>query len=122
MICPESAKVASKKDQFVKWFKGKVGAKTQQEDVLIPEPHTMRQICMEMFLIPSKKIFVTGNFYEAYDIVNATNGLLNLYDHCYNQKVIPQGRQYYDITVTIESLKEVSVYKIIILCYDKHCV
>ncbi len=121
MICPQSAHVVSKKDQFVKWVKGKVGAKTQQEDVLIPQTHIMRQMCMEYFLIPSKKIFVTGNFYDAFDIANGAIGLLSLYDRCYNQKVIQQDRLYYNV-FPIESLKEVSVYRIINLCYDKHCV
>ena len=109
MICPQ---VASKKNQFVKWVKGlKVGAKTQQEEGLIPQPQTMRQMCMEYFLIPSRNIFLNGVFYKTYDISKATDGLLNLYECCYNQKVIRQGRSSYDVIV-MKSLKEVSPCRI----------
>ena len=120
MICPQSARVVTRKDHFFKWVKEKVGTKTQQEEVLIPQPHTMRQMCMEYYLIPSRDIFINGEFYKTYDISKATDGLLKLYESCYNQKVIQQGRSSYNV-VTMGSLKEVSPWHVgfLAFCYDK---
>ncbi len=110
MICPEIGKISSKKEsQWLEWVKEKMGAtKPQQEDeILIPQPRLMRQICMEDFLMPSKNLFLTGDFFPTYDISSATNGIVHLYESFYKQKVLPPGKSYYPDISTMESLKEV---------------
>ena len=108
MICPESGKITSKKEsQWLEWVKEKVGGvKPLEDEILIPQPRLMRQICMENFLIPSKELFIAGDFYPTYDISSATNGIVHLFESCYRQKVWMPGN-YYPYISTMESLKEV---------------
>ena len=108
MVLPQSGKIAKRKDQFFNWIKEKVGAK-KQEEVIIPQPHIMRQICMEYYLRPSRHIFLNGDFYPTYDISRATDGLVHLYQSLYKQKGLIPGRIYDTLEVKeVESMKEVN--------------
>ena len=109
MICPEIGRIASKKDsQLLGWVEKMESSKPQEDEIQIPQPQLMRQICMEHFLIPSKEIFLNGDFYETYDISTATDRLVCLYSRCYKQKVLPPGKYYNNLEIsTMESLKEV---------------
>ena len=108
MILPQSAKTAIK-DQFFNWFMEKVTSK-KQEEVIIPQPHEMRKICMEYYLRPSKSIFLDGAFYDSYDISRATDGLVHLYQCLCTQKGLIPGRRYSELR-ELESLREVNFNK-----------
>ncbi len=89
----------------------------QEDEILIPPHDTRQQICIEHHLIPSKKLFVNGDFYDTYDISTATDCLVHLYNNCYSQKVFVPGESCY--TVETESLKQVydpTISNSIIMC------
>ena len=109
MICPRSEKVARIIDQCSNQVK-----KQEDEVLIIPPAHKMREMCMECFLVPSRDIFIYGDFYSSYDVSKATNGIVHLYSCCYTQKVCFGGKLSTTIyTSPIESLKEVSIMHII---------
>lgn len=49
----------------------------------------MRQMCLEIHLIPSEELFLEDTpFYRSYDISTATDGLVQLFESCYNQYLL----------------------------------
>ena len=112
MICPRSVKTVKKREQLVKWFKEKVGRKQEdEEEAVIPQPSLMRQMCLEFHLLPSKNIFLQGNFHDAYDVSVATDGLVQLFECCYQQKVSATTFRYWESVeiVPMEPLREVYI-------------
>ena len=104
MICPRSAKTMKNREQLVNYrFMNK-------EEAVIPQPSLMRQICLEFHLLPSKNLFLQGNVYDAYDVSFATDGLVHLFECCYQQKVsVDTSYRFWDSVdiIPMESLKEV---------------
>ena len=46
-------------------------------------------MCLEIHLIPSEELFIeTTPFYDSYDISTATDGLVQLFESCYNQYLL----------------------------------
>lgn len=94
----------------VQLFSSFVRGSTQNETpekLPIPGENVIRKLCMEYFLLPSKELFIKGNFYEKYDISSATDRFVHLYECCFKQKVLPKDG-YQSIPVTDNSVKEVS--------------
>ena len=46
-------------------------------------------MCLEIHLIPSEELFLEDTpFYHSYDISTATDGLVQLFESCYNQYLL----------------------------------
>ncbi len=82
--------------------------KAISKEIVIPQYHEVRKICLECFLEPTKQLLINGAFN---DVTAVTSDLLHIYNCCYNQKVI-KGRE--SKTNPVESLKEVKISKQII--------
>ena len=103
MICPRSAKTMKNIaiEQLV----------MDKEEAVIPQPSLMRQMCLEFHLLPSKNIFLQGNFPDVYNVSIATDGLVHLFECCYQQKVSATTFRHLDTVeiVPMEPLREVYI-------------
>ena len=106
MACPKSFSTVNKKERFTKLLKER--AEKKQEQITIPEPSLMSQMCLEIHLTPSRSLFMEGNFYDTFDVSAATNGFVRLFESIYEP--IVQVTQYGYMTTEkkkMESVKKV---------------
>ena len=62
-------------------------------------------MCLEIYLLPSKELFLERTtFYDNYDILTASKGLVQLFESCYNQHYI-NGQKVYK--QCLDSVKKV---------------
>ena len=86
MACPKSFSTINKKERFTKWLKER--AEKKQEQIIIPEPSLMSQMCLEIHLIPTRSLFMEGNFYDTFDVSPATDRFVRLFESIY-EPIIP---------------------------------
>ena len=89
-----------KSQSFTSWVSG-----DSSSNFNIPESSWMRQMCLDIHLVPSEELFIeTTPFYDSYDVSTATDGLVQLFESCYNQYLLNQQGEY---LYRLESVKQV---------------
>ena len=63
MACPKSFSTINKKERFTKLLKER--AEKKQEQIIIPEPSLMSQMCLEIHLIPTRSLFMDATCSQA---------------------------------------------------------
>ena len=107
MACPKALITVNKKEQFKKFLKKR--AEKKQEQVVIPEPSLMSQMSLEIHLMPSRCLFMEGNFHETFDISEDTDRIVHLFECIYEPNVPVTLYHLYDTTEKkkVESVKKV---------------
>ena len=106
MACPKSLSTVNEKEHFKKLLKAR--AEKKQEQIIIPESSLMSQMCLEIHLMPSRNLFMKGDFYGTFDVSPATDKIVHLFE-CIYEPIIPVTRYGYEITEKkkMESVKKV---------------